>query len=186
MEDSDLGSQYLRAARFELERLKSQGEKAMAQVKEDAALEHRLDPESNSIGILVRHLAGNMRSRWTDFLTTDGEKPDRNRDAEFDLATAMSRAELLATWEAGWACVFAALVPLAGADVGAKVRIRGEEMSVLEAINRQVAHYAGHVGQLVFLAKHLAGASWKSQSIPRGQSGLGTWSYKTPKAPPGS
>jgi hypothetical protein len=184
MDDSDLGSQYLRAALFEFERLKRQGERAMAQVAEDAALERRLDPESNSIGILVRHLAGNMRSRWTDFLTTDGEKPDRNRDGEFDLAVAMSRGELLATWEAGWACVFAALRPLAGAQVGARVRIRGEELSVLEAINRQVGHYAAHVGQIVFLAKHLAGPSWQSQSIPRGQSQRGTWSYtKPPKTP---
>ncbi len=180
----DLGSEYLRAALFELERLKRQGEKAIGQVTEDAALERRLDPESNSIGILVRHLAGNMRSRWTDFLTTDGEKPDRNRDSEFDLEVAMSRADLLARWEAGWGCVFTALRPLEGADLGRTVRIRGEELTVLDAINRQVAHYAAHVGQILFLAKHLVGTSWRSQSIPRGQSALGTWSYaKPPKTP---
>jgi Protein of unknown function (DUF1572) len=181
MGDSDLGSEYLRVALFEFERLKRQGEKAMGQVAQDAALEARLDPEANSIGILVRHLAGNMRSRWTEFLTTDGEKPNRNRDSEFDLTVAMSRAELLATWEGGWACVFAALRPLAGADLGARVRIRGEELSVLDAINRQVAHYAVHVGQIVLLAKHLAGPSWQSQSIPRGQSALSGFSYKTGK-----
>ena len=184
MAADDLGSEYLRAALFEFERLKRQGAKAIGQVADDAALEHRLDPESNSIGILVRHLAGNMRSRWTDFLTTDGEKPDRNRDSEFDLEVAMSRADLLARWEAGWACVFAALRPLIAADLGRTVRIRGEEMTALDAINRQVAHYAAHVGQIVFLAKHLAGAAWQSQSIPRGQSALGTWSYaKPPKTP---
>lgn len=186
MADDDLGSEYLRAAIFEFERLKRQGEKALGQVTEDAALERRLDPESNSIGILVRHLAGNMRSRWTDFLTTDGEKPDRNRDGEFDLAVAQSRAELLATWEAGWTCLFTALRPLRGSDLEARVRIRGEELSVLDAINRQVAHYATHVGQIIFLAKHLAGASWQSQSIPRGKSGLGTWTYKPPATPKGS
>jgi hypothetical protein len=186
MGDSDLGSEYLRAALFEFERLKRQGEKAIGQVTEDAALERRLDPESNSIRILVRHLAGNMRSRWTDFLTTDGEKPDRDRDGEFDLARAQSRVELLATWEAGWACLFAALRPLRSSDLAARVRIRGEELSVLDAINRQVTHYAIHVGQILFLAKHLAGASWQSQSIPRGQSALGTWNYKAPKGPPGS
>jgi hypothetical protein len=186
MVDGDLGSEYLRVALFEFERLKRQGEKAIAQVVEDEALERRLDSESNSIGILVRHLAGNMRSRWTDFLTTDGEKPSRNRDSEFDLAAAMSRAELLATWEAGWGCVFAALRPLASSDLGVRVRIRGEELSALEAINRQVVHYAGHVGQIVFLAKHLAGARWQSQSIPRGKSALKNWTYKGPKAPSGS
>jgi hypothetical protein len=169
MSDVDHGSEYLRVALLEFGRLKRQGEKAMAQV-DDAALEHRLDPEANSIGILVRHLAGNMRSRWTDFLTTDGEKPDRNRDGEFDLAFAQSRAELLATWEAGWACVFAAVRPLRSADLLTRVRIRGEEQSALEAINRQVGHYAAHVGQIVFLAKHLAGPGWRSLSIPRGQS----------------
>lgn len=186
MGDFDLGTEYLRAALFEFERLKRQGEKAIGQVTEDAALERRLDPESNSIGILVRHLAGNMRSRWTDFLATDGEKPDRDRDGEFDLARTQSRAELLAIWEAGWACLFTALRPLSGSDLAARVRIRGEELSVLDAINRQVTHYATHVGQILFLAKHLAGASWQSQSIPRGQSKLGTWSYKAPKGPQGS
>ena len=184
MGDDDLGSEYLKAALFEFERLERQGEKAIAQV-DDAALDHRLDPEANSIGILVRHLAGNMRSRWTDFLTTDGEKPDRNRDSEFDLAVTQSRAELLATWEAGWVCVLAALRPLTSADLRARVLIRGEELSSLEAINRQVGHYATHVGQIVFLAKHLAGPGWKSLSVPRGQSAA-AWTYKSPKAPPGS
>lgn len=183
MGDSDLGAAYLGAALFEFDRLKRQGEKAIGQVVDDAALEHRLDAESNSIGILVRHLAGNMRSRWTNFLTSDGEKPNRNRESEFDLSTAMSRAELLATWEEGWACVFAAVRPLAGGDLGSRVHIRGEELSVLQAITRQVSHYAGHVGQIVFLAKHLAGASWQSQSIPRGKSMAGQWAYKAPKAP---
>lgn len=125
-----------------------------------------LDEESNSIAIIVKHMTGNMRSRWTEFLTTDGEKPDRNRDSEFEQPPA-TRAELMDTWERGWDCVFAAIDPLTDADLGRTVTIRGEAHSVMQAIHRQVAHYACHSGQIVLLAKHFRGSGWKSLSIPR-------------------
>lgn len=144
------------------------GERAMAQVA-DEQLFVAQDPESNSIAILVKHLAGNMRSRWTDFLTSDGEKPWRNRDSEFEDA-ATTRDALLAQWNEGWACVYAALEPLADADLTRTITIRGEPHSVMQAINRQVAHYSYHVGQIVLLAKHLASGHWTSLSVPRKQS----------------
>ncbi len=135
----------------------------------DEQLYTAIDPESNSIAIIMKHIAGNMRSRWTDFLSSDGEKPNRNRDTEFEAAPA-TRAELLAMWEEGWRLVFAALEPLSDTDLTRKVSIRTEPHSVMQAINRQIAHYAMHIGQIVFLAKHLAGANWKTLSIPRGKS----------------
>ncbi len=147
---------------------KSLGENAIVQVA-DERLTVALDDESNSIALLVKHLAGNMRSRFTDFLTTDGEKPGRNRDSEFE-SPAATREELLRLWEAGWQCVFAAIGPLTDADLARTVTIRSEPHSVLQAINRQMAHYAYHVGQIVFLAKHFQSGAWKSLSIPRGQS----------------
>jgi len=144
------------------------GEGAMAQVTDDQLLAV-LDPEANSIATIVKHMAGNMRSRWTDFLASDGEKPGRNRDSEF-IDPAPTRAGLLAEWEKGWACVFAALAPLSDADLTRTVTIRGEPHSVVQAINRQLAHYSYHVGQIVFLAKHFAGDGWQSLSIPRNRS----------------
>jgi hypothetical protein len=143
-------------------------ERAMEQVT-DEQLFAVLDPEGNSIAIIVKHMAGNMRSRWTDFLTTDGEKPDRNRDSEF-VDPPASRDVLLAEWEDGWNRVFTALEPLGESDLGRPVTIRGERHSVMQAINRQLAHYSHHVGQIVFLAKHLACDHWKSLSVPRNQS----------------
>jgi Protein of unknown function (DUF1572) len=140
----------------------------MAQVQDDQ-LQVALDPESNSIAIIVKHLAGNMRSRWMDFLTTDGEKPDRNRDSEFE-SPPPTRAELMQMWEWGWDFIFRALEPLTDADLAHTVRIRTEPYTVHEAIQRQIAHYAYHVGQIVFLAKHFQSAQWKSLSIPRGKS----------------
>lgn len=147
---------------------KTLGEGAFEQVS-DEHLQATLDPEMNSIAVIVKHLAGNMRSRWTDFLETDGEKPDRDRDQEFERPPA-TRDEMLALWESGWQCVFAALEPLADADLGRTVRIRGEAHSVMQAINRQLAHYAYHVGQIVMLAKHFAHAEWRSLSVPRRRS----------------
>ena len=144
------------------------GNKAMAQVS-DADLLAALDPESNSIAIIVKHLVGNMLSRWSDFLTTDGEKPTRDRDAEF-VAPPQTRAELLALWESGWKACFDALAPLTEDDMSRTIRIRGEAHSVMQAINRQLAHYAYHVGQIVFIAKHLTSSRWSSLSIPRGKS----------------
>ena len=143
-------------------------ERAMEQVT-DEQLFAVLDPEANSIAIIVKHMAGNMRSRWTDFLTTDGEKPDRDRDREF-IDPAATRAELRSQWEDGWGRVFAALEPLTDADLGRTVTIRGEAHSVMQAINRQVAHYSYHCGQIVLLAKHLCHEKWTALTVPRGKS----------------
>jgi hypothetical protein len=147
---------------------KKLGEQAMAQIS-DAGLTTTLDSESNSIAIIVKHLTGNMRSRWTDFLTSDGEKPDRDRDDEFR-ASPQTRAEIMAAWESSWKVVFEAFAPLTDADLGRTVLIRNERHSVMQAINRQVAHYAYHIGQIVFIAKHLASDRWTSLTIPREKS----------------
>jgi hypothetical protein len=152
----------------EFRRYKLLAERAMAQL-EDNQLQIALDPESNSIAIIVKHMGGNMRSRWMDFLTSDGEKPDRNRETEFESPPA-TRAGLMRLWESGWDHLFRALEPLTDADLARTVRIRTEPYSVHEAIQRQIAHYAYHVGQIVFLAKHFRSAQWKSLSIPRGKS----------------
>jgi hypothetical protein len=148
---------------------KKLAEGAMAQVT-DEQLFALLDPEANSIAIVVKHMAGNMRSRWTDFLTSDGEKPDRHRDTEFEDPPA-TREALMQFWQAGWNCLFGALEPLSEADTGRRVTIRGEAHSVMQAVNRQVAHYSYHVGQIVLLAKHFQHAQWRSLSVPRGKSG---------------
>jgi hypothetical protein len=147
---------------------KKLAEGAMAQVT-DEQLFANLDSEANSIAILVKHMAGNMRSRWTDFLNSDGEKPDRNRDTEFEEPPA-TREGLMALWQAGWDCLFGALEPLSDADLGRVVMIRGEAHSVMQAINRQVAHYPYHCGQIVFIAKHLCAGHWQILSVPLGQS----------------
>jgi hypothetical protein len=144
-------------------------ERAMAQLTDEQLLA-TLDDEANSIAVIVKHMAGNMRSRWTDFLTTDGEKPNRNRDTEFEAPPA-TRTELLALWESGWDCVFSALQPLTDVNLSHTVTIRGEAHSVLQAINRQLAHYPHHIGQIVLLAKHFARDHWQSLSVPRGASG---------------
>lgn len=143
-------------------------ERAMEQVI-DEQLFAVLDPEMNSIAVIVKHMAGNMRSRWTDFLTSDGEKPDRNRDSEF-MEPPSGRKALMQMWDYGWGCLFSALEPLYSSDLNRTVTIRGERHSVMQAINRQIAHYAYHCGQIVFLAKHFQHANWKSLSVPRGQS----------------
>jgi len=147
---------------------KTLAERALAQVG-DQHLDTALDPESNSIAITIKHMAGNMRSRWTDFLTTDGEKPDRNRDSEFETAP-IDRSSLMSIWETGWSTVFEALSPLTEADLERTVTIRGEPHSVMQAIHRQIAHYAYHCGQIVLLSKHFGHASWTSLTVPRGQS----------------
>ncbi len=159
---------YLRDSLTLLRYYKALGDRALAQVT-DEQLTATLDEEMNSIAIVAKHLAGNMRSRWTDFLTSDGEKSDRNRDTEFD-DPPRTRADLLGLWEAGWACVFNALEPLTEADLQRTVTIRGEAHSAMQAINRQLAHYAYHIGQIVMLAKHFQGHAWKSLSVPRRQS----------------
>lgn len=176
---SDAATHYLEEARRQLRGHKRMGENAMSQLKDGEFLV-TIDPEANSIAILVKHLAGNMHSRFTDFLSSDGEKPDRFRDREFEITPATTRADVMKWWEDGWACVFAAIDPLKPEDVMRTVTIRGEPHTVLQAINRQIAHYAQHIGQMVFLAKHLRSSEWKTLSIPRGKSE----DYKT--APPKS
>jgi hypothetical protein len=152
----------------EFQKIKRLADKSIEQLS-DAQLHAALDAESNSVAVLMRHMAGNMRSRWVDFLTSDGEKPNRMRDREFE-DPRQTRAELLAEWEHGWQCVFDAITPLSDADLQRTVVIRGEPHSVYTAMSRQVSHYAGHAYQIVLLAKHLCGPEWKTLSIPRGQS----------------
>ena len=147
---------------------KKLAERAMEQVT-DEQLYAVLDAESNSIAIIVKHMYGNMRSRWMDFLTTDGEKPDRNRDSEFEDPPA-TRADLMHMWEQGWNYLFTALEPLSDGDMDRRVTIRGEAHSVTQAINRQIGHYSYHCGQIVLLAKHFQDANWKSLTVPRGKS----------------
>jgi len=166
---TDLATHYLEEAGRQFRGHKRMGEAALAQLKdEDFFL--TLDPESNSVAILVKHLAGNMRSRFTDFLTTDGEKPGRFRDREFEITPATTRADVMKWWEEGWSIVFGAIDALKPEDVLHTVTIRNEPHTVLQAINRQIAHYAQHVGQIVFLAKHLRSSEWKTLSVPRGKS----------------
>jgi hypothetical protein len=147
---------------------KKLAERAMQQAP-DEALFATLDPESNSIAVIVKHMAGNMKSRFTDFLTTDGEKPDRNRDSEFE-APPKTRAEVLALWEQGWGVLFHALGELTDADLARKITIRNEPHSVTQAIHRQIGHSSYHVGQIVYLAKHFAGADWKAITVPKNKS----------------
>jgi hypothetical protein len=160
---------YLEDALAVFRQYKRLAEGAIAQVTDDQ-LNAVLDPEMNSISVIVKHLAGNMRSRWTNFLTSDGEKPDRNRDSEF-IEPPRTREELIRLWEDGWSRLFGALEPLSDADLGRSVTIRGEAHSVTQAINRQIAHYASHCGQIILLAKHFQHENWKSLSIPRNKSG---------------
>jgi hypothetical protein len=160
---------YLDDVRKALRAYKKMTEKSFAQLRDDEFF-RVLDPEANSIAVIVKHISGNMLSRWTDFLTTDGEKPDRHRDLEFVITGDTTRAEVLAQWERGWACVFAALDPLTEDDLTKTVTIRGEVHTVVEAINRQLMHYPMHIGQIVFLAKHFRSAEWQSLSIPRNRS----------------
>lgn len=166
---SEIGALYIDEAFRSLRGHKRLADESIAQLsdKEFFAVP---DAESNSVAIIIKHMAGNMRSRFTDFLTTDGEKPDRNRDQEFIIAANATRAEILAVWEQYWQLVFETLNGIGPGDLERTVAIRGEPHSVLQAINRQVAHYAYHVGQIVFLAKHWKGAEWKTLSVPKGQS----------------
>jgi Protein of unknown function (DUF1572) len=166
---TDLASHYLEEIRRQLRGHKRMAEGAMAQL-EDKDLFTTIDPESNSIALLVKHIAGNARSRFTDFLTTDGEKPDRFRDQEFELTGETTREEVLRWWEQGWSRIFATIDALQPEDVTRTVTIRQEPHTVMQALNRALAHYAQHIGQIVFLAKHLRSSGWKTLSIPRGKS----------------
>jgi hypothetical protein len=164
----DFTTSYIKDAVAIFQQYQNLGERAIAQCPDDR-LTATLDTESNSIAILAKHLAGNMRSRWTNFLTSDGEKPERDRDSEFEAPPA-TRAELVAVWQSGWNVLWGTLASLTDADLTKTVTIRGEAHSVMQAINRQVAHYSYHVGQIVFLAKHFAGSTWTSLSVPKRQS----------------
>jgi hypothetical protein len=164
----EFSTSYLRDWLSLFQYYKKLAERAMEQVTDDQLVAAQ-DGEMNSIAIIVKHLAGNMRSRWINFLTSDGEKADRKRDTEFEDPPA-TRAAIMKVWEEGWNCVFTALDPLSDADLDRTVFIRGEPHSVMQAINRQIAHYAYHCGQIVFLAKHLQAAQWKALTVPRGKS----------------
>jgi hypothetical protein len=161
--------QYLADAISWFRAYKELGERALVQVSNEE-LFTKLDNESNSIAVIMKHLTGNMSSRWTDFLTSDGEKPGRNRDLEFVVETETSRDELMASWQSAWAVVFRALEPITEDDFKKTITVRGEQHTVIQAINRQMTHYAYHVGQIVFLAKHFRGSQWKSLSVPRNRS----------------
>lgn len=162
------GTDPIRSAASIFKQYRTLAEDAMLQL-DDAAFFYTPDESTNSIALIVKHMAGNMHSRWTDFLTSDGEKSWRNRDREFEL-TNDNRALLMDHWNTGWAILFSALEPLNTSNMQQQVTIRGEAYSAMEAVNRQIAHYAYHVGQIVFLAKMIRGNQWKSLSIPKGQS----------------
>ncbi|MBZ5662307.1 MAG: DUF1572 domain-containing protein [Acidobacteriia bacterium] len=173
-------SSYVKDATDVFRVYKRLGDRAMEQAP-DKALFAALDAESNSIAIIVKHVAGNLRSRWTDFLTSDGEKPDRDRDSEFE-APPKTRAELMELWESSWKTLFDSLAGLNDADLTKTITIRGEAHSVMQAINRNITHTAYHVGQIVFLTKHLAGSKWTALTIPRGKSAQFNAKVSTGKA----
>ncbi len=153
----------------ELQRLKKLAENALSQI-DDEQLFTTINKEGNSVAVILKHLSGNMRSRWRDFLTTDGEKPDRNRDNEFVIDSKDTKDLIVKRWEDGWSILFNAIQSLQPSDFDSTVVIRGEPHTVVQAINRQMTHYSYHVGQIVFLAKHLRGSEWKSLSVPFGKS----------------
>jgi Protein of unknown function (DUF1572) len=157
---------YLDDSVFQLRKLKSQADKAIAQI-DDRQFFELIDPDANSIALIMKHVAGNMRSRWSDFLTTDGEKPNRNRDAEFEPESGDTRPAVVARWEESWQLLFDTISSLQPGDLGRTVTVRGEPHTVLQAINRQVSHYSAHVGQIVLLAKHFSGSKWNTLSIPK-------------------
>jgi uncharacterized damage-inducible protein DinB len=168
-DDASLASAYAEEARRAFRGYKRMAEGALSQLSDEQFF-HVPDSESNSVAILVKHVAGNTRSRWTDFLTTDGEKPDRNRDQEFETTPADTREQLMRRWEESFNTVFDTLQSLAPQDFDKTVYIRGEAHSVLQAINRSLNHVAAHIAQIVFLAKLLRGTGWKTLSVPRGKS----------------
>jgi hypothetical protein len=166
---NELAGHYLEEVKRQMRAYKRLSDGALAQVTEEEFF-RELDPESNSLAVLVKHMAGNLRSRFSDFLTSDGEKPDRNRDQEFEIAAGATRKEALSAWEAGWKILFDTMAALKPEDMMRTVTIRGEPHSVVQALNRALAHMAQHTGQVVFLAKHFKSTQWKTLSVPRGQS----------------
>jgi len=164
-----IGTHYLADAISSLRAYKKLADKAIAQLK-DGEIFRTLDEEGNSVAVIMKHMAGNMFSRWTDFLTTDGEKPNRNRDMEFVIEPQTTERDVVDYWESGWQIVFEAIEPLTAEDLLKKVSIRGEEHTVMQAINRQLMHYPNHIGQIIFLAKHFRSSEWNTLSIPRNKS----------------
>src|SRR6266550_8824428 len=169
MNDQSIGEHYLEDALRTFHDYKKLAERAFEQISDDDFFRN-IDDESNSIAVNMKHMAGNMLSRWTDFLTTDGEKPERNRDIEFVMLSGTTKADMIAYWDQGWKCVFDAVEPLKPEDLMRTVSIRGQDHTVVQAINRQLAHYAYHVGQIVYLAKHFKSADWQSLSVPKNKS----------------
>ena len=169
MNIQSLDQHYLDDALYTFRYYKGLAERAFAQIS-DEDLFKTLDDESNSIAINMKHMAGNMISRWTDFLTTDGEKPERNRDMEFEMAPGTTKEDMLTYWDKGWKRVFDSVEPLKPEDLMRTVRIRGQDHTVVQAMNRQLAHYAYHVGQIVYLAKHFKSSEWQSLTVPRNKS----------------
>lgn len=165
----DAGRDFASLAAGEIDKLKRLADRALEQVDDDAFF-RAPDAESNSLAVLVKHLGGNLRSRWTEFLTSDGEKPGRDRDGEFEIRAGDTRADLMAGWDEGWRRFHGSVSRLQPADLGRTVRIRGEALSAQGAVLRALAHAAAHVGQIVYVAKHFAGGDWKNLSIPRGKS----------------
>ena len=164
-----LEEHYLEETLLQFRKLKEQADKALAQASSDDFFA-TLDPESNSLAVIVKHVGGNLRSRWADFLTTDGEKPDRDRDGEFEIRGGDTQASLMAQWESGWQCVFDTIGSLTPGDLAKTVLIRREPHSVIQAITRSFGHTAAHVGQIVYVAKHLRWQDWKTLTVPRGKS----------------
>ena len=175
---SPLATLFIEDTTLTFRRQKELAERAMAQVADDEFF-RTVDAESNSIAVIAKHIGGNLRSRFTDFLTTDGEKPDRDRDGEFIAESQAHRAEIMGAWETGWSVLFASLTALRPEDLLSTVRIRTEPMTVVAALHRALAHVSQHVGQIVWLAKHLRSTDWKTLSIPRGQSAT----YRVPQPP---
>ena len=177
--DAHLATVYLADVVRTFTNYRTLGERAIAQVRGDDDLHRQIDPDSNSIAIIVKHVAGNLRSRFTDFLTTDGEKPDRNRDGEFEMPERATRDQILRWWSDGFAIALHAVEALTPADLSRTVTVRGEEFVVVEALSRSMTHTAYHAGQIVYVARHLASPNWKSLSIPKGQSANAPGNYKT-------
>src|SRR5436190_15688273 len=169
MTAQSIGEHFLEDALKSFRDYKKLAERAFEQI-DDADLFRTIDDESNSIAVNMKHMAGNMFSRWTDFLTSDGEKPNRERDMEFVMLPETTKADIVAYWERGWQCVFDAIGPLSADDLMRIVKIRGQDHTVVQAINRQIAHYAYHVGQIVYLAKHFKASDWQNLSVPKNKS----------------
>jgi Protein of unknown function (DUF1572) len=167
--DASVGTAYLKDVLRQYRMYKGYVDKALPRVP-DADLHRELDANSNSIAVIVKHVSGNLRSRFRDFLTADGEKPDRRRDTEFEMPDRASRDELLKWWEEAWTLLFGSIEALTAEDLGRTITIRGEGYMVIEALNRSIAHTASHVGQIVYLARHFAGDTWTSLTAPKGAS----------------